>query len=258
MWRLILPVFFALLVFVACNNHNAENHYAEGEHSEAHGEHDGDLSDEHDGDPADEHDGHNHNHDDDANAHMHKTPFEELVKRFEEPGRDDWQQPKKVVAMMGNLAGKTVADIGVGTGFFAFPLAEAGAKVIAIDIDQRFLDYVDAKKNKMESQPAIELRLAKEDDPLLKKDEADHAIIVNTYHHIHNRKAYFAGVRNDLKEGGSLWVVDFRKKELPMGPPVEMKMSAETVEKELLAAGYSKVTIDRSSLAYQYIVVAEK
>lgn len=248
MWlKTLFVILFCGLVTVSCGSHEGHS-----EHAEKHM-----AMKDHDSDNKHKDGGH-HGHDHDANAHMHKTPFEELVHRFEEEGRSDWQQPEKVVAMMGDLNGKTVADIGAGTGYFAFPLAGAGAKVIAIDIDQRFLDYIAEKTSGMEQKPDIELRLSKENDPLLEKDEADHAIIVNTYHHIHNRKEYFGGVREDLKDGGSLWVIDFYKKELPMGPPIEMKMSAETVEKELLAAGYSKVSIDRNSLPYQYIVVAEK
>ena len=245
MWKTLTLMLFCGVLALSCgsqggHSEDVEKHMATKDHDsdKKHGDH------------------HGHGHD--ANAHMNKTPFEELVRRFEEEGRSDWQQPEKVVAMMGDLSGKTVADIGVGTGYFAFPLAKAGAKVIGIDIDQRFLDYVAEKKSGMEQVANIELRLSKEDDPLLKKDEADHAIIVNTYHHIHNRENYFGSVREDLKDGGSLWVIDFFKKELPMGPPIEMKMTAETVEKELLAAGYSKITINEKTLPYQYIVVAEK
>ena len=51
------------------------------------------------------------------------------------------------------LDGKTVADIGAGTGYFAFPLAKKAAKVIAIDIDQRFLDYIEQRKRPRKSAP---------------------------------------------------------------------------------------------------------
>src|SRR5579864_911511 len=81
-----------------------------------------------------------------ANQYMHQEDFGKLVARFEDPVRAQWQKPEKVIASLGTLDGKTVADIGAGTGYFAFPIAKEAAKVIAIDIDQRFLDYIEHKK----------------------------------------------------------------------------------------------------------------
>src|SRR5262250_2336948 len=67
-----------------------------------------------------------------ANKHMHEMRFEDLVARFEDPARKEWQKPDEVIAGLGPLSGKTVADIGAGTGYFSFPTAARGAKVIAI------------------------------------------------------------------------------------------------------------------------------
>ena len=39
---------------------------------------------------------------------------------------------------------KVVLDIGCGTGYFSFRLQQAGANVIAADVDDRFLAYVDS------------------------------------------------------------------------------------------------------------------
>ena len=88
-----------------------------------------------------------------ANQHMHETDFDTLAARFEEPSRAEWQKPDKIIASLGSLNGKTVADIGTGTGYFAFPIAKKAAKVIAIDIDQRFLDYIEHKKKRRTPAP---------------------------------------------------------------------------------------------------------
>lgn len=191
-----------------------------------------------------------------ANEHMHQNDFETLVSRFEDPARDEWQKPDTVIAMLGDLSGKTVADIGAGSGYFSFRLAEKARKVIAIDIDQRFLDYIDEKNASLPEKLPIETRLAAEDDPRLAPNEADIAIIVNTYHHINNRPVYFGNVREKLNKGGSLIVVDYFKKELPVGPPAYIKLSAEEVVEELKEAGFESITVDSSSLAYQYIIMA--
>ena len=65
---------------------------------------------------------------------MHHSDFKDLVAHFEDPTRAQWQKPDEVIASLGPLDGKTVADIGAGTGYFAFPIAKKAAKVMAIDI----------------------------------------------------------------------------------------------------------------------------
>jgi SAM-dependent methyltransferase len=137
------------------------------------------------------------------------------------------------------------------------PLAEKAEKVIAIDIDRRFLDYIEDKNNALPQKLPIETRLAEEDDPHLAYGEADMVIIVNTYHHIENRPDYFNDVRKKLKPNGSLIVVDFFKREAPVGPPVEMKLSGETVTGELRKAGFEDLSLDTNTLSYQYIIIAK-
>src|SRR5439155_1510764 len=119
-----------------------------------------------------------------ANHFMHQADFDKPVTRFEDPSRAQWQKPDEIIAGLGPLDGKTVADIGAGTGYFAFPIAKKAAKVIAIDIDKRFLDYIDQKKQAQKIGANIETRLTAPDPPGLKTGEADMVLIVDTLHHI--------------------------------------------------------------------------
>lgn len=202
---------------------------------------------------ADGHEGHNHGHHD-ANKHMHQSSFEELLARFNDPARDEWQQPNKVIELLGDLSGKTVADIGAGGGYFTFPMAEVAEKVIALDIDTNFLQYINEQCAK-HARENVEVRHTPEHSPRLTPGEADAAIIVNTYHHIQNREAYFGQVAAGLKKGGKLLVVDFKAEETPMGPPVDMRIDPEVVIKELEAAGFVLQGIDRNLLPYQYVIL---
>ncbi len=203
-----------------------------------------------------DHHGHNHDADNHANHHMNQRPFEELVAHFEDPARDEWQKPDAVMARLGNLKGKTVMDIGSGTGYFSFRMAKAGARVICADVDERFLDYIAQKvkeKNTWASSQ-IETRKVPFDSPALRSKEVDMVLIVDTYHHIENRIDYFREVRKGLKSDGRLVVIDFFKEDAPVGPPVDMKMSEEQVTTELRKAGFEHVEIDVETLPYQYII----
>lgn len=192
-----------------------------------------------------------------ANTHMNQRPFEDLVATFEEPGRDEWQKPAEVLAMLGDLRGKTVMDIGSGTGYFSFRLADAGARVICADVDERFLGYIREEKQRRNiSDERMELRHVPYDSSTLKTAEADIVLIVDAYHHIQDRVDYFSEVRRGLKPGGKLVVIDFVKREVPPGPPVAMKLAEDEVAAELVRAGFSGLTINRDLLPYQYIVEA--
>jgi 2-polyprenyl-3-methyl-5-hydroxy-6-metoxy-1,4-benzoquinol methylase len=192
-----------------------------------------------------------------ANKFMHQADFHALVAHFEDPARAQWQKPGEVIASLGSLEGKTVADIGAGSGYFSFPLAKKAAKVIAIDIDQRFLDYIEQKKRTQKVGTNVETRITAPDSPGLKPGEADVVLIVDTYHHIENRIDYFKKLKKDLAKDGVLVIVDYKKEKTPPGPPVELRVAQESVEAELKSAGFTIVNTDRDLLPYQYIIKAQ-
>jgi ubiquinone/menaquinone biosynthesis C-methylase UbiE len=191
-----------------------------------------------------------------ANKFMHQSDFHQLVTRFEDPARAKWQKPAEVIASLGPLEGKTVADIGAGTGYFAFPVPKKAAKVIAIDIDQRFLNYIQDKKQTQKIGANIETRLTAPDSPGLKTGEADVVLIVDTYHHIENRIEYFKKLKRELRKGGLLVIIDFKKENTPVGPAVELRVAQAQVESELKSAGFTIISPDRELLPYQYIIKA--
>jgi ubiquinone/menaquinone biosynthesis C-methylase UbiE len=198
-----------------------------------------------------------HNNQGQANAHMNQQSFSDLANSFESGERDEWQKPDEVIATLGDLHGKSVMDIGSGTGYFSFRLLKAGAKVICADVDQRFLDHISKRKDEMHiSDTEMELRKVPFDSSLLKPSEVDVVLIVDTYHHIENRIAYFSEVKTGLKPGGKLVVVDFKKEDSPVGPPKKMKMSAMTIVKELKEAGFTTVETNQDLLPHQYIINA--
>ena len=197
------------------------------------------------------HHGHHHNHNK-SNKHMNKNSFEDLVARFEDSTRVEWQKPDEVVALLGDLAGKTIMDIGAGTGYFAFRLAEKGANVIAADVDERFIDFMNKKEN-----DKVTTRKVPYDSPNLAKAEVDAVIIVNTYHHIENRIEYFKQVLEGLRENGQLMIVDFKKEKTTHGPPVDHKLSEKEVMKELKSAGFTTFEVNSKLLSEQYVIIAK-
>lgn len=187
-------------------------------------------------------------------AHQHHPPRSaaEYAKVLNDPARDGWQKPHEVVMALNLKPSDVVADIGAGTGYFARRFALHAAKVYAVDIDAGLLKIAaeNAPKN-------METVLSTPDDPKLADASVDVVFICNVLHHIENRPAYYAKLAKALKPGGRLVNIDFFKKHLPVGPPVEMKLSEEHVVGELAAAGFKK-TAAPTFLTYQYFLVFEK
>ncbi|WP_111684380.1 class I SAM-dependent methyltransferase [Winogradskyella tangerina] len=191
-----------------------------------------------------------------ANDYMHQSSVDELVKRFESPERDAYQKPEEVLNYLGDLQGKTIMDIGAGSGYFSVKLAEKGASVIAADVDDGFLNYLNNRIN-TNNLEGIVTRKIPYDSPNLDENEVDMVLIVNTYHHIENRPEYFKKVKTGTTDHGELVIIDFIKAENEIGPPLHHKISIDRVVNELKQAGYTSFDINVNLLPYQYIIKAK-
>ncbi len=189
-----------------------------------------------------------------ANEYMHQVPVEELVERFESPERDAYQKPERVLEFLGDIEGKTIMDIGAGSGYFSIKLARKGALVIAADVNDEFQAFLKDRITKEQLQN-ITTRKIPYDSPGLEVGEVDMVLIVNTYHHIENRPDYFAKVKTGIKENGKLVVIDFFDADIPVGPK-HHKISIDTVISELKKAGYTQFEVNVTLLPYQYIIEA--
>ena len=162
------------------------------------------------------------------------------AKNFDDPARDAWQMPGKVIAALKLKAGQAVADIGSGTGYFSVRLAKSNPslKVYGADIEPSMVEYL-RERAKKEGLSNITAVLAAADSPKLPAP-VDVVLIVDTYHHIPNRVSYFRNLAASLKPGGRVAIIDF-KPEASMGPPKEFRFAAEKIRAELTEAGFKQV-----------------
>jgi predicted methyltransferase len=162
-----------------------------------------------------------------------------LAKRlaYEQFGRDEWQQPDRVVADLGLAQGAQVADLGSGGGYFTFRLARAvgpSGRVYATDVDEGLNDYV-AEESAEQGLTNVTTVLAAPGDPRL-PEPVDLVFTCNTYHHLENRAPYFRALREtQLAPGGRVAIVEYK-------PEVTRHSTArETIEQEMTAAGFRLV-----------------
>ncbi len=172
----------------------------------------------------------------------------EYADHLEAAGRRAWQMPDRVVEALALRSDEVVADIGAGTGYFTRRIARQAARVYAVDIEAELLEKAAAL-----APDNVETILATPDDPKLPPNAVDTIFICNVLHHIHHRDAYYQKLRIALKAGGRIVIVDFHKKELPVGPPPSMKLTGQEVIDELTAAGFKK-SASYDFLPYQYFI----
>jgi ubiquinone/menaquinone biosynthesis C-methylase UbiE len=175
-------------------------------------------------------------HKPDHMAHRFDDP-ERYAKSFDDPARDAWQMPARVIDALALTPQTTVADVGAGTGYFTVRLARAIPKgtVYAVDVESAMLAHI-GKRAAAEKLTNIRTVEASSSSPNL-PTPVDVVLIVDTYHHLPDRAAYFRGLRKSLTPGGRVAIVDFRK-DSPEGPPKEFRFDAEQIIGEMRQAGY--------------------
>jgi len=204
-------------------------------------------------------DDHDHDHDHDLGHRFEHA--DDWVKVFEGPERDRWQKPAELVKLLAIQPGMTAVDLGAGTGYFMPYLSKAvgpTGKLLALDVEPDMVHHM-AERASREGYGNVEARQVPYDDPDLAEASVDRILIVDTWHHIADRKVYAGKLARALKPGGSVWVVDFTR-ESKVGPPVEHRIAPDVVAGELAAGGLATEVMPATAepLDNQYIVVARK
>lgn len=157
---------------------------------------------------------------------------------FNQTAAERWSKADRVVKTLALRKGQTVADLGAGGGYFSVLLArEVGSQgtVYAVDISRRSLNYI-KRYAKQHNVSNIKTVLAAADNPHLKKKSIDLVFTRNTYHHINNRVAYFRRLKQTLKRGGRVAVIDYLPRVYSSHSTPEKKIVSE-----MKAAGYRRV-----------------
>ena len=196
-----------------------------------------------------------------ASTHEHSSGSERgcpdvqtYSDQLDEPERDEWQRPKVVIELLECRAGMTVVDLGAGTGYFLRYLSEAvgrEGRVLALDISPSSIEWMSSRIER-EGLQNVRPVLVAPDDPALSPGSVDRILVANTWHHISERVDYAQRLLAALRPGGLLLIVDFTI-DSPEGPPPNMRLTYDTVTRELEIAGFA-VEVVQESLPYHYVI----
>lgn len=155
-------------------------------------------------------------------------------------GRDAEERPDSLVNALEIPLGATVAEIGSGTGYFTWRLAEKVGpvgKVFAVDVQQKMLDLT-SEAIKRHQLSNVELVLGGENDPHLAAASFDLILIANAYHEFSEPEAMITSVNRALKPDGRLVIIEFAEGH-PFGPQDKAeRMTINQIRAEIEPIGF--------------------
>ncbi len=178
---------------------------------------------------------------------------------LERPERDKQEEPKKLLKVLDLKPGQVVADIGAGSGYYSFRLADkvgASGKVLAVDIQKEMLDIIRGRMKK-EDVANIEPILGTATDPKLPANSVDLILMVDVYHEFAFPYEMTEALVKALKPGGRLVFVEFRLEDETVPILPAHKMTLQQVLKEMKPHRLQYVKTAKS-LPWQHVIFFEK
>jgi ubiquinone/menaquinone biosynthesis C-methylase UbiE len=162
------------------------------------------------------------------------TPYSGDLSIFETPEREQRLHINGVMDALSITRGKTVADIGAGSGWFTVRAAQrvtAAGMVYAVDINPQAIEYIDKRVQKAKLNN-VKTILNKPDDPGLPPDSIDSVLLLKTYHEVADPVVLLRNLRSSLKPGARVGIIDRD------GNGVNHGVHKEIVLREADQAGY--------------------
>jgi predicted methyltransferase len=169
------------------------------------------------------------------------TPYAGDLSVFESPGREKRLQIDRVMTLLKLGPGKSVADIGAGSGWFTVRAAKRVGKtglVYAEDINPKATEYIDARAKK-QKLGNIRTVLGQPNDPKLPPASVDAVLLLKVYHEIAEPVAFSKHLREALKPGALVGIIDRNGN----GSGTDHGIPQATVEREMGEAGFKRVAV---------------
>ena len=172
--------------------------------------------------------------------------------------REKEEAPAKLMAALKLQPNEVVADIGAGSGYYTFRIAEKvpQGKVLAVDIQPQMIDIL--KKRIQESKVTnVEPIQSSDSDPKLKADSVDLILLVDVYHEFEFPYEMTLALVKALKKGGRIVFVEFRMEDENVPIKLVHKMSERQVIKEMGPHPLEHVETV-GTLPWQHVIIFKK
>jgi ubiquinone/menaquinone biosynthesis C-methylase UbiE len=178
---------------------------------------------------------------------------------LDRPEREKEEGSSKLLAALKFTPGMVVADVGAGSGYYTFPIAEKvgpKGKVLAVDIQPEMLDLIKKRSAARKLTNVVPI-LGTVTDPKLPAGEVDLILLVDVYHEFDHPYEMTEAMVKALKPGGKMVFVEFREEDKTVPIKPVHKMSRDQVLKEM-APHPLKYVKTLNDLPWQHIIIFEK
>lgn len=152
------------------------------------------------------------------------------VTKFENPKRLEELDPRNTLIKAGFQETMVLCDIGAGSGIFSLPAAQISSNdIYALEISDPMIELLKSRIKESKIQN-LKIRKVDSDRLPLENDLCDMALMVTVFHEIEGKDSMLGEIKRILKKKGRLMIIEFHKRETPMGPPVDHRISEEDVE----------------------------
>lgn len=177
---------------------------------------------------------------------------------LERTEREKEEAPSKAIDLLELAPDAVLADVGAGSGYYAFRIARRlpQGKVIAVDIQPEMLEFL-RKESARQGVRNVQPHLGAVDDLKLPAASLDAALLVDAYHEFDHPAEMLASLRAALKPKGRIYLIEFRAEDdaVPIKPL--HKMTEVQARKEFAAAGF-RFVVNKPDLPWQHLMVFEK
>ena len=165
------------------------------------------------------------------------TPYTGDLSIFEYAGRDQKLHVDRVMDLLGIAPGKSVADVGAGSGWFTVRAAARvgpSGQVFAEDINPAAIDYIKNRAAKA-NLANVHTILGGESDTRLPRSSIDAVLILKTYHEFAHPIPLMKHLRESLRPGAKIGIIDRN------GDGTDHGLMPDVVEHEMTQAGYHRI-----------------
>jgi len=178
---------------------------------------------------------------------------------LDRPEREKEEQPAKLFDALKLKPGEVVADVGAGSGYLTFRIAERvkpTGKVFAVDIQPEMLALI-RDRARQRNVTNVEPVRGTEADPKLPPAAVDTILMVDVYHEFSRPYEMTEAMVKALKPGGRLVFVEYRLEDETVPIKLVHKMSERQVIKEMGPFPLKHVRT-YETLPWQHVIVFEK
>ena len=188
-------------------------------------------------------------------------PFEQMeayINFLDQESRKAWQKPEEVVAALQLKGHERVLDLGAGSGYFSFPIAEKLplGRLFAADVEPEMVRHIHHKAM-AQGAKNIEVLLIDSEKPQI-PENIDIVFICDVLHHVKSPTEWLSGISAQLPPGAKMHIIEFKPGDLPNGPPESVKMAPEKLVEIAQNSGFKLEKRLDELLPYQNYCVFSK